>query len=168
MKVFVEEQRFDQWWFRVLMLLVSTFVFGTIAAAYPSLKTDPAAFWTVLTAAGFSFTIITILIFFVKLQTKIDELGIHYAFWPLNMKPKLISWSEITSCKIKKYYPLKDYGGWGYRTGFLRRKGGAINVKGNIGIQIVFKTGKRLLIGTQNSTNARKALDTYNYKLENS
>ena len=168
MKVFVEEQRFDQWWFRVLMLLVTIIIFGTVAAAYPSLKTDPTAFWTVLIAASISFTFIIILMFFIKLETKIDELGIHYAFRPLNLKPKLISWSEITSCAIIKYYPLKDYGGWGYRTGFLRSKGRAINIKGNIGIQIVFKTGKRLLIVTQDSTNAKKVLDTYNYKLENS
>ena len=107
MKVFVEEQRFDQWWFRLLMLLVTIIIFGSIVAAYPELKSDPSAFWTVLTASCITLVIIIIMLFFVKLKTKIDELGIHYAFHPVNLKLKSISWSEITILRNKKVLSFK-------------------------------------------------------------
>jgi hypothetical protein len=41
---------------------------------------------------------------------------------------------------------LWEYGGWGIRYSW---NGIAYNTKGNMGLQIVMNTGKRILIGTQ-------------------
>ena len=102
--------------------------------------------------------------FWLKLETKIDEQGIHYGFWPFNLKPKHILWREIKSCYVRKYNPLTEYGGWGYRSGF-GKKSGAMNVKGTIGIQIELSNNKKLLIGTQKEREAKSVLETYKYKI---
>lgn len=55
-----------------------------------------------------------------------------------------------------------DYGGWGLRLGFFG-KGRAYNISGNIGMQIVFKDGKKLLIGTQKSAEIKSFLERLKY-----
>ena len=57
---------------------------------------------------------------------------------------------------VRTYSPVIEYGGWGMRYG---RNGTAFNVRGNVGIQIVKKDGKRILIGTQLEKDAMKALE---------
>ena len=164
MKVFFETQRFDQWWFRLIMLIVTTIVIMAMVAAYRSVKSDPVAFWTVSGSSIFTIFLIVALVFLLKLETKINELGIHYRFWPFKLK--LINWSDIEKCFVRNYRPIKEYGGWGYKLGIFRKKGSAVNVKGNIGIQIVFKSGKQFLIGTQKEVEAKKVLETYTHKLQ--
>ena len=165
MKVFLEEQRFNQWWFRLLMLIASIITIGSIIMAYPELKPDTTAFGAITLAGTFALIIIFTLLFWVKLETKIDEYGIQYRFWPIHLKSKMISWMEIASCSVERYRPIADFGGWGFRISF-RKKGVALSTQGNIGIQIVFKNGKKLLIGTQKEDEARKVLQTYLAKLE--
>ncbi len=41
-----------------------------------------------------------------------------------------------------------------------------MTVRGNIGIQIVFKSGKQLLVGTQRKEDAEKVLETYTHKIK--
>ena len=45
------------------------------------------------------------------------------------------------------------------------RKGKALNIKGNIGIQIIFKNGKKLLLGTQKQNEAKMVIETYKDKI---
>jgi len=65
------------------------------------------------------------------------------------------------------YYPISEFGGWGLRGGFFFNKGKekAVNVSGDIGIQLIFKNGKKLLIGTQKKEEAKRVLETYNLKI---
>lgn len=166
MKVFVETQRFNQWWIRLLALLVATISIVTTVMAYSSFQSEPAPFWISLFACLLTLIVFVSLLFLVKLETKIDEIGIHYGFWPFYRNLKIISWSKIEKCNVRKYSPLVEYGGWGYRMGLFSKNGSALNVKGNIGIQIVFKSGKQLLIGTQKKEDVLKVLETYNHKLK--
>ncbi len=166
MKVFLESQRFDQWWFRLIMLLVTTVLFIGFVMQFPSVESEPDAFWISFVTSLFTLLLILSLVFLVKLETKIDELGIHYGFWPFYRKLKFISWSDVNKCTIIKYNPLVDYGGWGYKMGIFRIKGSAMTVRGNIGIQIVFKSGKQLLVGTQRKEDAEKVLETYTHKIK--
>lgn len=71
---------------------------------------------------------------------------------------------------VRKYDPIGDYGGWGLKGGALwnSKKGKAINVSGDIGIQLELKNSKKLLIGTQKEAEARRVLETYNHKIQSS
>jgi hypothetical protein len=166
MRVFLESQRFDQWWFRLIIILVSMISIVTIVKSYSNVQSEPVPFWISLVACLFTLIIVLSIAFLLKLEIKIDELGIHYGFWPINRRLKFISWSDVKKCSVVKYNPIVDYGGWGYKMGIFRAKGYAMSVRGNIGIQIVFKSGKHLLIGTQKKEDAEKVLETYTHKLK--
>ena len=70
---------------------------------------------------------------------------------------------------IRKYDALTEYGGWGIKGGkfWKKDKGTAVNVSGDIGIQLELKSGKKLLIGTQLKNESEMVLQTYKTKLNN-
>lgn len=165
MKIFKEEQRFTQLWLLVLMSV--SFIVPILIMVQEYLKED-----TKMTTNQFILTLLGILasalfIFAFKLTTRIDEKGIHYQFFPFHFKLKVISWNEISKAIIRTYDPIGDYGGWGLKGGTLwnKSKGKAINVSGDIGIQLELKNGKKLLIGTQKENEAKRVLETYQSKI---
>ncbi len=99
-----------------------------------------------------------LLIFFMKLETRIDKTGIYYKYVPLHREEVRIDWKNIEDAYIRKYKPLIEYGGWGIKLGVFG-KGRAYNVAGNIGLQIVFKNGKHLLLGTQKAAEMKAVLN---------
>ena len=103
---------------------------------------------------------IVLSIYTINLKTRIDEKGVQYQFFPFNLKPRLLSWCDIDSCYVRTYSPIKEYGGWGYRSGILSY-GKAYNIKGNVGIQLILKNGKKLLIGTQQKEQAKQVIANY-------
>lgn len=88
------------------------------------------------------------LLFGSKLVTTVDRKSLKIVFWPYFRKPKVFESSQIEKFEIRKYKPLKEYGGWGVKTG-TKEKGMAYNVTGNIGMQLYLKNGKKVLVGTQ-------------------
>ena len=123
--------------------------------------------------AGAILTFATIFLFSVTLETRIDEMGITYKFFPLHSKARNIPWDGLEKCSVRKYSPILEYGGWGYR-GMLKSKifsfgknGIAFNVRGNIGIQFKLKDGNKILIGTQKMQQAKEVIKNYSYKLTN-
>lgn len=164
MKIFKEEQRFTQLWLIVLMAVSITVPIAIMTQEY--LKEN-----TKMTTNQFVFTLFGILIsalfiFTFKLTTRIDEKGIHYQFFPFHFKLKLISWSQISKAYVRTYDPIGEYGGWGLKGGWSKSKGKAINVSGDIGIQLELNNGKKLLIGTQKKENAINVITTYKSKIE--
>jgi hypothetical protein len=55
---------------------------------------------------------------------------------------------ELEKWEVRTFSPIKEYGGWGKRHG---KSGAALTIKGNQGLQLIFKNGHKLLIGTQNA-----------------
>ena len=104
---------------------------------------------------------VLILFYSMKMVTTIDEIGIHYQFFPFHITKKTIRWGDMVKCYVRKYNPISEYGGWGLRGSFGTNK--AYNVKGNMGIPTVLQTTEKVLIGTQK---AKEAKDTINYYLK--
>ncbi len=147
---FEEVQPFSQTWLWILMGL------ETVAILLPLIITSQPWYLYLMTAVIMVLTLS--LLGSLKLQTRIDEEGIHYRMTPFHWKDQLIPWSDIDSVEVRQYSPIKEYGGWGIRFG---RNGRAYNVTGNMGIQVVKKNGKRILIGTQQAEEAKQRLDQF-------
>lgn len=166
MRIFKEEQRFNQLWIIILIMVSMLVPLGIIVGTY--LK-KPDSFTTTEFLIIIGILIIASgIIFLFKLSTRIDEYGIHYKFFPFHIKYRSIQWNEITEAYFRKYDALNEYGGWGLKGGALwkKSKGVAINVSGDIGIQLELKNGKRLLIGTQKENDTKKILATYKSKIK--
>ena len=172
MKVFIEEQKFNKLW---MYLLIGISCIGPLIIGFYGIiqqlfyKTpfgDNPMSNLGLIFFTFSMLVLTIFIFSIKLKTRIDEKGIYYQFFPIHLSYKLISWNEISKAGIRTYYPISEFGGWGLRGGFFfnKGKGKAINVSGNIGIQLELKDGEKLLIGTQKKAEVKRVLETYQNK----
>jgi len=145
---FNETQRFRQWWIYLITVVTAA---AWIYALSESLKAEPAekaASDLVLILLGLIPLAMIILLFALRLETRIRKDGITYRFSPLQFREKHITPSEIDRWEVRKYRPLTEYGGWGYRTGG-RKYGKALNVSGNMGIQLYLKNGKKILLGTQ-------------------
>lgn len=148
--LFKEQQKFKQWWVWLLFLLSNGFLFW---ALYKQIYLGEAIGDKPLPDNGlFFFTAFTIslssLFFLFRLDTKLDKTGVYVRFFPFQKKFMHYAWQDVKSAYIRKYSPLRDFGGWGYRIS-LGGNGKAYNVHGNQGLQLEFKDGKKLLIGTQ-------------------
>ena len=163
MRIFKEEQRFTQPLIFVILAVSFTVVVGLLVKEYTA-ENSEMRLVELITVIG-TYMAFTAPIFFFKLITRIDEKGIHYRFFPFHRKIKTILWSEIGAAYVRKYDPISEYGGWGLKGGFSRKKGKAINTKGNIGIQLELKNMKKLLIGTQKESDAKKVLEYYQDKI---
>lgn len=157
MRIFKEEQRFTQTWLIVIIVISLIVPLAIILKEIDKLSTSEIiiSIGTIILASG--------LIFLFKLTTRIDEKGIHYKFFPFHLKFKTVVWNDIENAYIRTYDAISEYGGWGLRGGALwyKAKGKAINISGNIGIQLELKDGKKLLIGTNKKEQAQDVLSTY-------
>ncbi|MEI6684275.1 MAG: hypothetical protein WCO44_16735 [Bacteroidota bacterium] len=163
-----EEQRFDQPWFRVIILatwvpLVTIFgigIYRQLVLGKPW-GNHPASDTGLVVVTGSIFLLmtgLTWLLFSLRLIVEISGKGLQFRFPPMIRKPRLISPGEIGEYRIREYSPVREYGGWGIRTGGFKN-GVAYNVKGNTGLQLELKSGKRILFGTQRPDALKSAMD---------
>ncbi len=148
--VYEEEQPFSQLWiwllmaFEMVIMLIALFQAGQ-------------ALWTVGLGLG-AMTMTMAMLASLKLYTRIDAIGVHYRMKPFHFREQTIPWEDIDQIHVRKYSPILEYGGWGIRFG---RNGKAFNVRGDYGIQIVRKNGKRVLIGTQRQDEVARHLSAH-------
>jgi hypothetical protein len=158
MSIFTEEQQFSRKFVIPLVAFISSltlgflilgiiqpYIYGNLNNGYSSIEVD------LLISGIFPLIIVLVvdwLLIKAKLYTEISSESIRYRFYPFIQRDKIIYWEEIEKAYVRKYKPIWEFGGWGIRLGF-RGKGRAFNMKGNYGLQLEFKNGKNLLIGTQ-------------------
>jgi hypothetical protein len=149
MSIFKEKQRFRQpwvWGLMGLLLLLALWGFIQQVVWDTSFGNNPAPDWVLGLILLFMATLSWFLWIF-ELQTRIDQEGIAFRWFPFQKSFKLLPWEKIEKVEIVGYRPLADYGGWGIRYGY---RGKAHTVSGKTGLDIYLKDKKKpLLIGTQ-------------------
>ncbi len=150
MTEFKETQRFTQWWLWLILVGVWASMMYTFIQEPP--ETVVAYFVTISIGLG-----LPVLFRQMRLLTRITPQGIYVRFIPFHFKEQFYAWDSIESAKVRTYRPLLEYGGWGIKYGF-NGQGKVFNVAGNQGLQLVFKSGAKLLIGTQKPTEIQAAL----------
>ena len=163
MNSFSESQKFRQWWLWAILIAATVL---PASAAFIALLNHTGGMTTKIFACTMVMPVIIIALFiFFELRTVIDEIGISYQFFPIQLKPRLKRWEDIEKADVRTYSPLSEFGGCGLRYTF--GNGTAYNVSGNMGLQIVFKNGKKLLVGTQRPEEINELLRRLN-KVPNS
>lgn len=148
--MYTETQRFTQWWLWLILIGVWSSMVYSIITAPP--QTNAAVY------VSFGIGILLPLLFWqMRLITRITEEGIYVRFIPFHFKEKFFPWETITASYVRTYSPLKEYGGWGIKYGF-NGQGLVYNVAGNVGLQLQFKEGKAILIGTQKGEEIEQVL----------
>lgn len=155
--LFEESQKFNQWWMILFFIFFNFFVLSSIF----NLFSNDTFGENRIVAIIFALIILLVdyLLLSMKLNTKIYKEYILIKFFPF-IRNKKIYFSEIESFEIRKYNPIREYGGWGYRIGIFG-KGIAYNIKGNMGLQLIYKNKKKLLIGTQKPEELKQVLSNH-------
>ena len=91
----------------------------------------------------------------IALDTEVNNEGVCIRFWPFHRKWLVFKYEDILKAEACTYSPLKDYGGWGIRSG---PRGKAYNVSGDKGVVLTFRNGKSILIGSTNDQSLRSTI----------
>jgi hypothetical protein len=167
MSTFTEEQRFSKYFTYPIIMLLTSITAGILCwgivqqiilgKPYGNI---PVSDSYLLITGIFPLIIVLVvdwLLIKAKLITEISGNSIRYKFYPFIQRDKTIYWEEVEKAYVRKYKPICEYGGWGIRFG-IGGKGRALNMKGKYGLQLEFKNGKKLLIGTQKPEELEKLL----------
>ena len=153
--LFKEEQSFVGTWTWYLLIFVS------LIATIPMLlvisngeKSNEALVGLIITlfVLGSILTLMT----FCRLYLTIDTKAIYYRYPPFVNKEKRLSKEDIVDMEVRKYRPIWEYGGYGYR--YSMKSGRALNVSGKVGLQLILSDKKKLLIGTAKPEALKRAI----------
>ena len=90
------------------------------------------------------------------LRTTVTKTRLSISFGALfPLYQRSIAKADIASFEAVTYSPLADYGGWGIKWG---RSGLALNARGNRGVRLTLRDGRRVLIGSQRPEKLAEAL----------
>lgn len=147
---FSETQKFRQWWLWFILAGTKGIMGFLIVTQTMYGRPFGNSEWeNIGLLIGFFFLLILSMLFFIlRLETKISEEGVFVRFYPIQLKFRYYKWEDIDQVYLREYSPITEYGGWGIRYSF-GGSGKALNVSGKTGLQLVFKDGKKLLIGTK-------------------
>ena len=147
--IFREVQKFSSWVFVFISsILVFSIVLVAVIAKLETAKgnsSPPLLPHIVAIAVPLAALVLFLL---TRLETEVRRDGLHVRFFPFHIRFKKFTADDLKEYYTRRYSPLAEYGGWGIRYG-LFGVGKAYNAKGNLGVQLIFKNGKRLLIGSQ-------------------
>lgn len=146
---FYETQRFRQWWMWLIMIGVNViFLWGCVQQLLlqKPFGDNPAGNMELIIVTSV-ILLVTALLFAVRLRTYINAEGVYVRFSPLQFRAKFYDWNNIQVAYVRKYNPITEFGGWGYK---VRMNAGRVySMSGNRGLQLVLMNGKKVLIGTR-------------------
>ncbi len=143
---FEETQKFTQTWIWIVLIGTLTYL---MYLWNKSGDTNTSLVYTsvILLTLGIIY-----LFWISRLDTFIDSNEIKIRFVPLVIKD--IYWEDVDVANVIDYGFV---GGWGIRLG--TRYGTVYNIKGSKGLQLVLKSGKRLVVGTQREEELKRVVD---------
>ena len=156
---FSEMQRFKKWWvWLILLSMIGLYSYGVIRQMFVGqpFGQKPMTDSILLLTLGL-ILFMSILIYNIRLDTKIRKDGVHVRFFPFHLRYRFYSWDSIRHWQVRKYNAIIEYGGWGFRLGLLG-KGKALSISGDHGLQLEFNDDKKLLIGTKKPKEMEEAI----------
>lgn len=169
MKTFNETQKaFRIWLLAVVSLVWLSFIVFTVWSANQQLikhipvGDEPMPDWALilfLILFNLVFAFFVMMVVKMRLEVEINHTGIRYSYPPF-MGQRKIEWSQVAYCWVRKYRPINEYGGWGYRSMLYNK---AYNVWGKWGIQIIKKDGRKILLGTMKKDEAALVLSNLGF-----
>jgi hypothetical protein len=159
--LFVEEQRFRQWWLWLIMagpVGVAWYGFWRQLVRGEPFGNNPApdwAMWLVWLGAGI---LLPWILYSVALRAEVrpNTVVIRFITPLFPLFRKTIELDRILSVEAVAYRPLREYGGWGIRRG---AKGWAYSVSGNRGVRLKMKEGAGVLIGSRQHEQLARAIE---------
>lgn len=143
-----EVQRDKPWWVWAVVaalavgawgVLVAVVVLGLPRGGPPPMP--PEAAWLI---AGLAGGLVPVLTWVLRQETVVSELEVRTRLYPFPWVRVRVD--RIREARARRYRPMLEYGGWGWRLGL---SGWCVTLRGTGGVQLVLANGRRLLIGSE-------------------
>ncbi|WP_294244494.1 hypothetical protein [uncultured Chryseobacterium sp.] len=102
---------------------------------------------------------IALLLFFSRLNIRMDASHFEYYFFPFMFRRKKIRWNEIREIRLVNTDPIWDFGGWGVR--LSKKYGKAFITGGNDTVFLLLKNGKRRSFSIKSKTSVKHFFDEH-------
>lgn len=149
--IFHEEQYFDWRVYLLLGLLEAAAGAGLLWWTHRAdLSVLQARAWSpefligLIAGLGLPFLLIVSILHMTTEATD-DLVTVWYGWMPIYRRSVAIS--NVKSCEVVDYRPIRDHGGWGVRA--CRTGERALTARGSRGVRLTMTSGDRLLIGSQ-------------------
>ncbi len=134
--LFSETQKFNQWWLWLILLSSSSILIVVIIIIVGRQDLIDKSIRNIIVILAGLLVILPALLFVnLRLETQIRQDGVYVRFFPFHLSFKQYKWDKISKSFVRKYSPIGEYGGWGFRFG---ASGDALNVSGDKGLQLEF------------------------------
>ncbi|KPK44085.1 MAG: hypothetical protein AMJ65_04030 [Phycisphaerae bacterium SG8_4] len=158
--VFREEQKFKAWlrWLVYLSMGLAACI-SILALRKEFAGQNPPGTQEAILAiiGGIAVPVLVAALFFLLgLETEVRSDGVYVRFVPFHIRFKRFVPGDLSKYYARQYKPIREYGGWGIRCSL--RNGKAYSTSGDRGVQLVFKSGKQLLIGSQKAEELEQAI----------
>jgi hypothetical protein len=163
--IFREIQRFRQPWVWILPGATAVVVIGvmTYGLIYQlgfgkpwGNNPLPDAALVAVAAAGILLMLGVLWVMYAaRLITEVRTSGLYVKYYPFHLSFHKIDLTNLKRFEARTYRPIRDFGGYGIKYGF---KGKVYNVSGNRGVNLSFKKGRDLMIGSQRAEELACAL----------
>ncbi len=157
---FREQQRIKVWWIW-LAVLVPAVVMGSIFVEQivrgRTHGEHPGPDWLVWLLSVFLCLLVPALLLVLELTIAVDDAGVHIRYFPFVRRA--IPFADIRACRARAYRPIREFGGWGIRTGLGKKS--AYNASGNLGVELYLNDGRSIMLGSQRHEELAAALRTH-------
>jgi hypothetical protein len=89
-----------------------------------------------------------------RLETKIDEQGIHFRMYPVQQREMLVEWWEVQDIDIRGRIGS-------YHNSYYVHPAEIYSMDDQYGVYVFLKSGKKVVIGTRKPNEVRVALKDY-------
>ena len=105
----------------------------------------PGPDWLLWLLTVFLCLCVPALLWILRLTVVVDDHGVHIRFYPFVRRT--IPLSQIQSFRARRYRPIREFGGWGIRSGLGKRS--AYDAKGDLGVELYLRDTRSIMIGSQ-------------------
>lgn len=156
-RVFKESQGYVGTWVAYLIILLEVPVLILLSVLFYQAE-DKGELGFALTLVVFIMGSVFLLIFNIKLQTRIDETGVAFKFTPFINQWRKFNPEQIRSVQVIRYSPITDYGGWGLK-GNSKTK--VFSILGDEGLLLDIGEKKKIMIGTARGKELREFVENW-------
>ena len=111
-----------------------------------------------LSVVGGTLTLILLFILNLKLETRIDQIGVSFKFFPFVRTWRKYPKAKIKSISVVNYSPITDFGGWGLKGNSTTK---AYSILGDMGLLLDVGEKKKIMIGTMKATELKDFLSSW-------
>jgi hypothetical protein len=159
-QVYKETQSYRGTWIIYLIILIELPTIILLLTFYLQAE-DKAEMGVTLTIVAGTMALIFLFIFNLRLETRIDQNGISFKYFPFIRSWRKYPKESIKTITVINYSPITDFGGWGLKGNKTTK---AYSITGNQGLLFDVGENKKIMIGTMKAKGLEEYLSTWKEK----